>query len=187
MVMSAIDVPVTTIQGLFALPEDGFRHELLRGEHVVSPSPRLAHQNVSGEFFVRLRTHVRAIPGLEALYAPSDVQLGADTLVQPDIYVVKVCPGDQQKAHGDVGIPTLVVEVLSPGTALCDRGAKREVYQEAGVAEYWIVDIDSRLVERWRPEDERPEILRKTFEWHPEGGAVLKIDLVELFESLKIR
>ena len=186
MHMSTVDVPLTTIEELLALPEDGSRHELLRGEHVVTPAPRFTHQDVVGEFFLRLRTHIGHGTSFKALCSPADIQLGPSTLVQPDIFVFKVDPENPPRSYSDVGVPVLVVEVLSPGTASRDRGAKREIYQEVGVAEYWIVDVDSQVVERWRPEDERPEILRQAFEWRPEGGEILELDLVELFESLKI-
>ncbi len=65
----------------------------------------------------------------------------------------------------EVARPILAVDILSPGTAGRDRGIKRHLYQQAGVPEYWIVDLDSRLVERWRPADERPEILSETVSW----------------------
>jgi Uma2 family endonuclease len=60
--------------------------------------------------------------------------------------------------------------VLSPSTAFKDRTLKRRRYQTAQVAEYWIVDLDARLVERWRPDDQRPEILTDRVEWQPVGS-----------------
>lgn len=68
----------------------------------------------------------------------------------------------------EVGIPRLIVELLSHSTARHDRITKRAVYQECGVPEYWIVDLDARLVERWRPGDERPEILDRALDWRPD-------------------
>ena len=61
----------------------------------------------------------------------------------------------------------LAVEILSPSTARADRQRKRAIYQSEGVPEYWIVDVDARLAERWRPGDERPKILATTLEWQP--------------------
>ena len=76
----------------------------------------------------------------------------------------------------------LVIEVTSPSTARQDRQLKRRRYQRAGVPEYWIVDLDARIVERWRPQDERPEILDEQLTWQPQPGAApLEIDLVSLF------
>jgi Uma2 family endonuclease len=76
----------------------------------------------------------------------------------------------------------LVVEVASPSTARYDRGLKRRFYQRAGVPEYWIVDLDARIVERWRPGDTRPEVLDAAISWQPEpGGPALTLDLPSLF------
>jgi Uma2 family endonuclease len=76
----------------------------------------------------------------------------------------------------------LAVEVLSPGTAARDRGIKRTIYQRAGVGEYWIVDLDARLVELWRPDDARPEILTGVLIWQPSTDMPeLSIELASLF------
>jgi len=59
---------------------------------------------------------------------------------------------------------------------------KRRRYQRAGVPEYWIFDLDARLVERWRPGDERPEVLSDRITWQPEAGiAALEINLPAFF------
>jgi Uma2 family endonuclease len=61
----------------------------------------------------------------------------------------------------------LAIEVLSPSTARTDRIVKRRMYQDQRVGEYWIVDPDSRIIERWRPDDTRPEILDTQLVWTP--------------------
>ena len=52
-------------------------------------------------------------------------------------------------------------------TARYDRRQKRPMFQSEGVPEFWIVDIDARIVERWRPTDERPEVLTERLSWQP--------------------
>jgi len=85
----------------------------------------------------------------------------------------------------EFGIPTLVVEVVSPSTAQQDRSTKRVRYQRSGVAEYWIVDLDARTVERWRPGSERPQVLRTTISWLPPGAEdSLRIDLSAYFAEV---
>ncbi len=123
-------------------------------------------------------------PHLQCYTLIVDLYLGPATVVQPDITVFRTdLPGPEE--WKDFPIPKLVVEVLSPNTAARDRGEKRDIYQAAGVPEYWIVDIDSRLIERWRPEDERPEILREKIMWAPEvEGERLEIDLEELWPKV---
>ena len=79
----------------------------------------------------------------------------------------------------------LVVEVLSLGSQRHDRVTKRGHYQRAGVPEYWIVDQDAELFERWRREDERPEVVDEFPLWHPPGAAEpLVIDVRALFRGV---
>jgi Uma2 family endonuclease len=79
----------------------------------------------------------------------------------------------------------LAAEVLSPSTARTDRIEKRRIFRDENVPEYWIVDLDARVFERWRPSDERPEILSDTLRWHPVPTVdALEINLVEYFESV---
>ena len=76
----------------------------------------------------------------------------------------------------------LAVEILSPVTARADRIVKRRLYQGEGVPEYWIVDVDARLVERWRPGDERPEIVTDRLEWRPDPAhSALEMELAAYF------
>ena len=171
MPMPAAPAPVTTIEELLALPDDGFRHELLDGAHVVTRAPTLPHQALVKALALALEQGLTDRPDLQLLWSPADIVLGPRTLVQPDLFVVRKAPGQLLRSWKDVGVPALAIEVLSPATAVRDRGAKRRSYQQAGVAEYWIVDPDARLVERWRPEDGRPEVLSEALVWVPARGA----------------
>lgn len=172
---------VTTIEELLALPDDGLRHELLDGEHVVTPAPELPHQAVVGELYGLLSEGLRGNDELVPFVSPADVVLEPRTLVQPDLFVVRKRPGQRLRKWSEVGVPVLAIEILSPGTASRDRGKKRRIYQRAGVAEYWIVDLDARLVERWRPNDERPEIVSDVLRWEPAPGVAVTVDLLALF------
>jgi Uma2 family endonuclease len=103
-------------------------------------------------------------------------------LLQPDVFVVPDTGQGEPRSWKDVTALLLTVEALSPSTARADRLKKRPIYQQQRVPEYWIVDIDSRLVERWRPDDDRPEILVDVLEWRPKDEIdPLLIDLNEIF------
>ena len=79
----------------------------------------------------------------------------------------------------------LAIEVRSPSTAAVDQGRKRLLYQRERVPEYWIVDCDARCIERWRPADERPEVLTERISWQPDGARAPLVDeLPEFFEGL---
>ena len=184
MGMPATDDHVTTIDELLALPDDGLRHELLDGTHVVTPAPSYPHQHALGKLFLELAKQLREWPTLEVLWSPADLQLGERTLVQPDIFVLERLHGKKITSWTEAPAPVLVVEALSPSTAQRDRGAKRRIYQQAGVAECWIVDLEARLIERWSPEDRRPEICDSTLCWQLPNGASGEIDVVTLFEKL---
>lgn len=131
------------------------RYELVDGELLVTPSPTRQHQRAVGRLLYELTTYIDAQAIGEALVSPSDVELEREHLVQPDLYVV---PGDEAK-HNEFPVRSLLlaVEVLSPSSARYDRVTKRSLYQRH-VPEYWIVDLDACVIERWRSGDARPEI-----------------------------
>ena len=186
MGMSATtEAPVTTIEALLALPAGGIRHELLDGEHAVTPAPTHGHQRVLVRLLAAFLEALRGRGDLEVLVSPADIVLDPRTLVQPDLFVIRVDPAAPPSSWKDVGVPLVAIEILSPGTASRDRGAKRRIYQRAGVGEYWIVDPDARLIERWTPSDIRPEILDERLTWAPDGGTpLLSLELAGLFGPL---
>jgi Uma2 family endonuclease len=174
-----------TVERVLALPDDGNRYEVVDGELLVSPSPEFHHQDAVLALATILRPHVRANDIGIVCIAPADIELDDRTLVQPDIFVFEPPEGRAPEHWRDVRSILLAIEVLSPSTARYDRQLKRRRYQRQGIPEYWIVDLDARLVERWRPGDERPEILNQTIEWVPDGGKpVLTIDLEGLFREM---
>ncbi len=100
--------------------------------------------------------------------SPADISFANDIILQPDLFVAPLVNGKPPRNWSDIRSLILAVEVVSPSTAQTDRTRKRALYQREGVPEYWIVDLDSRLVERWRPEDTRPEVLAEQLEWQPD-------------------
>jgi Uma2 family endonuclease len=182
MGMPAAPHDVTTLEEFFSLPEDNTRrHELLDGVYVVSPPPSYRHQHVVMALYRCLTPALESHPDLLLFPVLGDIVLAPRTVVQPDLFVIPK-PASRDVRWRDIGRPVLAIEVLSPTTAARDRGTKRQLYQEAGVPEYWIIDIDSRLVERWRPGDERPEVLRERLVWQPPGSSdSLEIDLFKFF------
>ena len=174
--------PRWTIEQLYALPDDGSRHEIIDGELFVTPAPSLVHQSAALELSVLLRSYLSANPVGRVFVAPADVGVSDDTVVEPDLFVIpRVAPPWPRAWSWSEGM-LLAVEILSPGSARVDRQVKRRLYQRLGLPEYWIVDLDSRLVERWRPGDERPEILTHELRWAPSGDdEPLIIDLGPYF------
>ena len=100
--------------------------------------------------------------------------------------MTKICPSARRRAcRLRRSAPGDAPEVLSPGTARHDRFTKRHLYQAQGVPEYWIVDVNTRMVERWRPGDERAEFLADTLTWQPDPAVPpLTIDLPAYFAEV---
>jgi Uma2 family endonuclease len=173
-----------TAERVQALPGDGMRHELIDGELIVTPAPAWNHQRAAGALYRQLHAWLAGRGVGDVLMAPADIILDQRTLVEPDLFVVPLVNGRRPEDWASVGQLLLVVEVLSPSTARYDRQLKRLRYQREGVPEYWIVDVASRLVERWRPEDSRPEIVTGMLAWQPAGtDASCAVDLGMVFEE----
>jgi Uma2 family endonuclease len=146
------------------------RYELVDGELLVTPSPGAPHVSVSALLMVALHAYLARERLGVAWFSPADVELEPEVITQPDIFVVPVREKRRVLAEGNpMRELLLAVEILSPSSARHDRIRKRPYYQRT-VPEYWIVDINARLVERWRPGDDRPEIIEDVLEWHPEGA-----------------
>lgn len=174
-----------TAEDVRQLPEDGNRYECVGGVLLVSPSPRQVHQKAVFELFRLLVDFVRGHAVGDLLGSPADIALTPDDLVQPDLFVARVrLDAPTPWNWPDITGLSLAIEVLSPSTATHDRIVKRTYYQRIGVDEYWIVDLDARLIERWRPGDERPEILTTSLLWEPQADASLALDLAAFFRAV---
>jgi Uma2 family endonuclease len=136
-----------TYRDLVALTDDHLRHELIDGEHLVTPSPGTPHQLILWNLSGILGSYLRANPIGTALAGPFDVKLSLFTVLVPDLvyFTAERFARVVNEKHATAA-PDLVVEVLSPGTRRRDRGRKRAVYDREGVQEYWIVDPDAQSI-----------------------------------------
>ncbi|MBE3590383.1 MAG: Uma2 family endonuclease [Firmicutes bacterium] len=135
----------------FTMPEDVRPMELLMGVLVREPSPTPDHARVAKRVFRELVRPVEDAGLGEVFLAPQDVVLAADTVVQPDVFVIA---REQAGIVGEriEGAPALVVEVESPSTAERDRTTMRLLYVVHGVKEYWFVAPGSQAVwQFWDP------------------------------------
>jgi len=159
-----------------ALPDDGQLYEVMDGVLYMTPAPGWSHQEVVGEIFSYLRSHVRGA-GLGGVFmAPVDVELASNTVFQPDVVVLLKASRDKLRGKHIVGAPDLVVEVVSPGSATYDRHNKNVAYAQAGVPEYWIIDPSARTVEVLTLEDRKYKVVGVY-----QGKAVLPSQIVPGF------
>lgn len=133
--------------------DESERIELIYGEPVMMSPPIRVHQEISGELFGQLRDYLKdkkcrvyAAPFAVRLFEKKgDNPKDSDTMVEPDISVI--CDSDKLDDIGCQGAPDLIIEILSPSTRRHDRITKFNLYQRAGVREYWIVDPADRSVQ----------------------------------------
>jgi len=130
------------------IPDDGRRYELLEGQLHITPTPGLEHQRVSKRLFTILLRYFEDGGRGTIFFAPLDVILAEDDVVQPDLVVVR--DPAQLSSRGVEGAPFLLVEVISPGRAHYDRTVKAQRYAARGVPHYWIVDPQARRLECFR-------------------------------------
>ena len=137
-----------------ALNWDESEHiELICGQPFMLATPVRRHQEALAELFSQLYAHLKG-KKCKVYPAPFAVRLferdgdypeDVDTMVEPDISVV--CNAGKLDDIGCKGAPDLIIEILSPTTQRHDRVTKFNLYQRAGVREYWIVDPASKSVQ----------------------------------------
>jgi Uma2 family endonuclease len=122
------------------------RLELIDGELFVTPSPSPMHQDISGNLYTLFRNVVFESGRGRAYYAPLDVRLDENTVVQPDLIIILSDRSPVLTTARVEGVPSLAVEIISPSTSAYDRVTKRDVYARSSVPEYWLVDPDAKTV-----------------------------------------
>ena len=180
-----------TYADLVLLPDDGNRHEIIGGVHYVTPSPYIPHQILVGRLFVAIAGFLKTRRKLGRVFiSPVDVLMSEHDIVVPDLTFVA---GDQESILTEAnvqGAPALLAEVLSPSTRRRDEGIKRELFDQQGVREYWLVDRTAMRVSIHRRNADGSFPLVLTLEAETDGqlstpllpGFTLSVR--ELFEEL---
>lgn len=143
-----------TYEDFLLFPDDGMRHELIDGEHYVTPSPNTKHQVISGNLHYLLRSWLEQHPIGRVFYAPFDIVFTRFDVVEPDLlYMSNERAATILTSQHVTGAPEIVVEIGSPSTRKRDETIKRQLYQRSGVSEYWVIDPDIDIVRVYRGDD----------------------------------
>ena len=143
--------------GSFTMPNT--RYELYDGQPVALASPSNIHQEILSALHYQIYDYLKD-KQCKVYLPPFDVRLfeehgdspeDVDTVLQPDLMVV--CDPNKVDRRGVHGAPDLIIEILSSATAQYDRLVKFNLYQRAGVHEYWIIDPTSRVVSTYTLEN----------------------------------
>jgi Uma2 family endonuclease len=154
MSQNLIDKPVWTYADYCVLPQDYHRHEIIEGDHVVTPSPTSKHQRVTANLQFFLDSYIRSNDLGVLLSAPLDVLFAPTSVVQPDLIFIRKDRKHIITKANIQGAPDLLVEILSPSTAAIDRGGKMELYAKYGVPHYWILDSGRMTLEMYELKDQ---------------------------------
>lgn len=139
-----------TYEDYLLFPDDGRRHELIDGEHYMTPSPSTKHQQISMNLARALSNYLVTCRIGMVYPAPYDVVLSDTDVVQPDLVVVLAAHLSIITDRNVRGVPDLLIEILSEGTRKTDEIIKRKLYERHGVQEYWIVDPELETMKVYR-------------------------------------
>ncbi len=141
-----IHPPRTGLQAFEMLPE-GTYCQLINETLVMSPAPIYEHQSLSRDIAFAIHRKTLAHRLGEVLLAPFDVYLDNRNVFQPDIIFVSEERRNIIERKGCMGAPDLVIEIISGSTSTYDRSTKKDVYEKAGVKEYWMINPTSKRCE----------------------------------------
>jgi len=136
-----------TYDDFLLFPDDGKRHELIDGEHYVTPSPSRKHQAVVWNLAGIIAPYLESHPVGRAFVAPFDVIFSDFDVVEPDVLFISKARLEEVLTTKNVrGAPNLVVEIASRSTRSRDETLKRKLYERFGVEEYWVIEPDDDTI-----------------------------------------
>ncbi len=142
-----------TYDDFVQFPDDGLRHELIDGEHYVTPSPNTKHQSVSINLTVLIGGWLERNPIGRLFHAPFDVVFSRFDVVEPDLLYLSNARAAEALTPMHVrGVPELVIEIGAPSTRKRDETLKRRLYEQSGVSEYWVIDPELDAIRVYRRE-----------------------------------
>ena len=150
-----------TLEELHRLPDDGNKYELVRGELFVTPPPSVRHESLLAVLSAPLTGYVTAHQ-IGRVYHPRSVVRAEGSELEPDL-MVRPLLEPQSERREELPLPILVVEVLSGATRRRDHLQKRDFYMDAGIPEYWIVNLIDEQMEVHRNPSGRTYKERKVY------------------------
>ena len=174
-----------TYDDYLALPDDGKRYEVIEGELSMTPAPSPRHQAVQLRLGSLLLAYLDKHAAGRVFVSPIDLVLSMVDVVQPDLLFVGQSRSNIIAEKNIVGIPNLIVEILSPSSTTRDQKEKLSLYQRYGLPEYWIVDPDSQAVDVYvavANRLEKTETLKPGEQLHSRQIPGLVLELSEIFK-----
>lgn len=158
-VISNTKVSVSDFRKMLFDDNDDFFYEIIEGEMIQKSAPAPIHQRVSRKLTGILDRFISDKSLGEIFYAPIDVDLDEYNKPQPDLVFVSEGRRAIITDDGIMGVPDLIVEVISPSSVIRDRIEKKNTYERLGVKEFWIVDPQYKAIEIYTIQKDRYELL----------------------------
>ena len=146
MALPVVEKTKYTYEDYLKTPDDK-RYELIEGELLMTPSPVTKHQRISRKIAFVIETFVTGNNLGEVFYAPFDVYLDNENVVQPDILFISKERSSITGEKNIQGAPDLVIEIISESTAYRDLVQKKKLYAKFGIKEYWITIPEEGSIE----------------------------------------
>ena len=149
------------------------RYEFIDGALIVTASPNPWHARAVAVLLELLAPYVRRHALGWALTSPSDVEVAPDSIAQPDVFVVPaatVARLERRTTPQPFTALSFAAEVLSPSSVRHDRFRKRRFYARVGVPDSWVIDLETRVIERSVPEADAVTLHDERIAWHPAGA-----------------
>lgn len=158
-VISNMKVSVTEFRKMLFDDNDNYYYEIINGEMIQKSAPAPIHQEVSRNLLFVLETYNRQHKKGSIFYAPIDVYLDEYNKPQPDLVFVT----NEKKAiitnDGIMGIPDVIIEIISPTSIIRDRVEKKNLYEKMSVPEFWLIDPQYEAIEIYKLHNNRYELL----------------------------
>jgi Uma2 family endonuclease len=166
-----------TYDDFVLFPDDGKLHELIDGEHYVTPSPNVRHQQIQGDLFALIWNYLEAHPVGRVFISRLDVVFSKFDVVEPDIMYLSHERANNVVTEANLqGAPELVIEIGSPSTRQRDETIKRRLYERSGVSQYWVVDPEIDVIRVYKRTGDAA--FGKPMELSREAGDVVTTDLL---------
>jgi Uma2 family endonuclease len=163
--------------------DDGKQYEVIEGELKMVPAPNFKHQNISLNLCLILANYVRKNKLGVIRDAPIDVILDKTNVVQPDlVFISKERTPIINEDGGILGVPDLVIEIISKGSKYIDTYKKKDLYEKFGIKEYWLVDPFSQSVEIFTLDDNKKYELYSEAFIEEDSNRILKSKTIENLE-----
>lgn len=186
-IVSHKKVSVSEFREMLFDDEDDYYYEIIDGEMIRKSAPAPLHQEVSKNLLFVLESFNRQHKNGKLFYAPIDVFLNEYNKPQPDLVFVAQSRQAIITNDGIMGVPDLIIEIISPSSILRDRIEKKNLYERMGVQEYWLVDPQYEAIEIYTLQNNRYELYSAatTLEGELKSAlfAGLLINLSEVFSA----